>query len=131
VGFLPGEDFLFDRKDKQAHLAMPVAPACLRPSKKQASLLRAPGPTAFLDRKDKQAGPMRLFIVFSPTGKTSKPTATLQANTTGARNVAVGQGSSFPQKRQASELPWDRAAASFLSEKTSKQLSTGYPQVIQ
>tara|TARA_R110000737_G_scaffold64990_3_gene92777 strand:+ start:317 stop:481 length:165 start_codon:yes stop_codon:yes gene_type:complete len=25
-----------------------------------------------LDRKDKQAGPMRLFIVFSPTGKTSK-----------------------------------------------------------
>jgi len=74
VGFLPGGCNSLDRKDKQAHLAMPVAPACLRPSKKQASLLRAPGPTAFLDRKDKQAGPMRLFIVFSrPKKQASQP----------------------------------------------------------
>ena len=92
--------------------------------------------TSFFVRKDKQANTtgahnaaVGLFIVFSPTGKTSKPTATLQANTTGDGNVAVGQGSSFCQKRQASRI--QALDGSFLSEKTSKQLSTGYPQVIQ
>jgi len=73
VGFLPGGCNSLDRKDKQAHLAMPVAPACLRPSKKQASSF-LPGGPCFLDRKDKQAGPMRLFIVFSrPKKQASQP----------------------------------------------------------
>jgi len=92
--------------------------------------------SSFFVRKDKQANTtgahnaaVGLFIVFSPTGKTSKPTATLQGNTTGDGNVAVGQGSSFCQKRQASRI--QALDGSFLSEKTSKQLSTGYPQVIQ
>jgi len=84
----------FRRPEKQASTPIATLPPPV--------VLLGPREAALLDRKDKQAGPMRLFIVFSPTGKTSKPTATLQANTTGAHNVAIGQGSSFPQKRQAS-----------------------------
>ena len=59
----PRGNFLLDRKDKQAVFSAP-------PIGEAGSFL--PGGPCFLDRKDKQAGLARLFIVFSPTGKTSE-----------------------------------------------------------